>query len=266
MIEKIKSLFKKGKTNTRDTAPNLVVEFNNTFESDDAASFVTDTADFAIGRLVDDETIASVPFVGKFYAVYKVTQDVKSYRLAQKVFRFVYQTKEIPRIERSKFIHEYAVSNCEDGAAALLSVIDRLDNQNKVDVIANLMKARVEEKISISEFNRLISCLDRIPFTDIQSLKEYVIDRYIPGETEILNTCGLLFTSVQDFDESRDLYRLNHNGVLLLKYGIGMDIDIPTSYVVQRPTFATEKDLENMVTFKTLDETGDVDLENGRDL
>ena len=78
---------------------------------------------------------------------------------------FIPYTHEIETEKKRKFVKEYIESNQEDGIDALLSVIDQLDNQHKVEIMARLLKSRVEEEITIYEFNRLVACLRRIPYS-----------------------------------------------------------------------------------------------------
>ena len=108
----------------------------------------------------------------------------------------------------------------------------------------------MEEAITIQEFNRLVACLQRIPFSDIVRLRDYIDDYYEPGVTEILYAAGVLYLSHEDFEKGWNEYRLNHNGVLLLKYGLGDDIEIPKDYKIKRLTFVAAEELDEVVDKK----------------
>ncbi len=228
----------------------VVESFQNSFENDNAIDMAVDVADLAIDKFVDSDAVNGVPVVGILNASYKIYKNVQTYRLAKKVYLFLYHTNEITVEKKRKFVEEYIESNQEDGIDALLTVIDQLDNQNKVAILARLLKAKIDGFITIHEFNRLVTCLQRIPFSDITKMKDYVEDYYEPGVTEILNTAGVLYLSCEDFDNNTNGYKLNYNGVLLLKYGLGYGVEIPSEYKIKRPSFVGAVDIDEIMDDK----------------
>lgn len=224
----------------------IVESFQNSFENDNTIDFVIDAADLAFDKFVDSDVVNGVPVVGMLNGVYKIHKNVQAYRLAKKVYLFLYHTKEIDAEKKRKFVEEYIESNQEDGIDALLSVIDQLDNQNKVGIMTNLLKAKVDEVITIYEFNRLVACLQRIPYSDILKLKDYKDHHYEPGVTEVLYAAGVLYLSHEDFEEDTNKYKLNYNGVQLLKYGLEVDVVIPTDFKVKRKAVVNDSDIDEI--------------------
>lgn len=139
--------------------------------------------------------------------------------------KFIFVTHDTTSCEREKFIAEYAENNKENGCEALFAVLERLDNINKVDVLANLIKAKIRGLISIENFIRLTSILERIPFSDLRDLSKYIKDYYEDGSTDILLSAGVLNQTVLDVNGSNK-YRLNSLGAILLKYGLLEDVDM----------------------------------------
>ena len=226
-----KSLFRKQKDpNPQD----LVESFKISFEKENTIDLAVDVSDLVFDKLIDPEVLNSIPVVRLLYGIYKIYKDVHSYRLAKKIYRFLYDIREIGVDEKRKFIEDYIESNQEDGVDALLSVIDQLDNQNKVSIMASMLKAKIEDKNTIVEFNRLVACLQHIPYTDILRLKDYTEDHFEPGVTEILYAAGVLFLSDENFEECTSSYKLNYNGYLLLKYGLKEDVQLPKDYKVKK--------------------------------
>lgn len=221
----------------------IVESFRSSFESDNTIDFVVESADLAFDKIVDSDAVNGVPVVGMLNGVYKIYKNVQAYRLAKKVYRFLYHTREIETEKKRRFVKEYIESNQEDGIDALLSVIDQLDNQHKVDIMARLLKAKVNEEITIYEFNRLVACLRRIPYSDILKMKDYKEHHYEPGVTEVLYVAGVLYLSHEDFEEDTNKYKLNYNGAQLLKYGLKEDVEIPTDFKVQRKAVVTDGDI-----------------------
>lgn len=224
----------------------IVESFQNSFENDNTIDFVIDAADWAFDKFVNSDAVNGVPVVGMLNGVYKIYKNVQAYRLAKKVYLFLYHTKEIDAEKKRKFVEEYIESNQEDGIDALLSVIDQLDNQNKVGIMTNLLKAKVDEVITIYEFNRLVACLRRIPYSDILMLKDYVDHYYEPGVTEVLYAAGVLYLSHEDFEEDTNKYKLNYNGAQLLKYGLKVDVEIPADFRVRRNAVVVDRDIDEI--------------------
>ena len=116
--------------------------------------------------------------------------------------------------------------------------------------MVNLLKAKIEDQITIYEFNRLIACLQRIPYSDIHKLNDYVNDHYEPGVTDILYTAGVLFLSHEDFENNTNEYKLNHNGNQLLKFGLKKEVQMPTEYKVKRLSVVTDDDIDEIMDEK----------------
>ncbi len=224
----------------------IVESFQNSFESDNTIDFVVDSADLAFDKFVDSDAVNGVPVVGMLNSVYKIYKNVQAYRLAKKIYRLLYHTREIKTEKKQKFVKEYIESNQEDGIDALLSVIDKLDNQHKVDIMAQLLKSKVEEDITINEFNRLVACLQRIPYSDVLKLKDYKDHYYEPGVTEVLYTAGVLYLSHEDFEENTNKYKLNYNGAQFLKYGLKEDVEIPADFKVKRKAVVIDSDIDEI--------------------
>lgn len=224
----------------------IVESFQNSFENGNTIDFVVDTADLAYDKFVDSGAANGIPVIGMLNGVYKIYKNIQAYRLAKKVYLFLFHTKEIEAEKKRKFVKDYIESNQEDGIDALLSVIDQLDNQNKVIIMAHLLKAKVDEVITIYEFNRLIACLRRIPYSDIQKLKDYNHHHYEPGVTEVLYATGVLYLSHEDFEEDTNEYKLNYNGALLLKYGLKASVEIPADFKVKRKAVVIDSDIDEI--------------------
>lgn len=108
-------------------------------------------------------------------------------------------------------------------------------------------------EITIPEFNRAVVALERIPYTDIHNLKDYVEDHYEPGVTEILYAAGVLYLSHEDFENNTNEYKLNQNGVVLLKYGLEGDVEFPSDYKVKRLSFIKTEEIDDIMEGKIED-------------
>lgn len=205
----------------------IVKSFDVTYKSEEAYETVAQIGDVALDVIIDEGALDGVPVIGLLKGVYKTTKNFQFQRLIKKVHKFIFITQDTTLEERNKFIQEYTEKNKEDGCEALLAVIDRLDNVNKVDILVNLMKAKIKGCINIADFIRLCAIIDRIPFSDFSELVKYVEDYYEEGSTDVLLSAGVLFNTVIDGNEGNK-YRLNSLGKTLLKYGLLSDAPVET--------------------------------------
>lgn len=98
-----------------------------------------------------------------------------------------------------------------------------------MDILSNLLISQIKEDITIEEFISLTSALEKLPFTQINRLLDYKNDTYIPGESELINTTGLLYvSSITPINPNK--YKLSRYGWLLLKHGCKKDVEIPIEY------------------------------------
>lgn len=218
----------------------IIESFQNTYDSSEAYETVVQLGDVAIDAAIESGVLDGVPILGTLKGLYKATKNVQLYRLMKKMHRFIFITHDTTLEEREKFITEYAENNKENGCEALFSVIERIDNVNKVDVLANLIKAKIREQLTIKDFIRLSSILERIPYIDLNDLRNYLEDYYEDGSTDILLSVGVIYQSVLD-GNGEDKYRLNHLGKLLLKHGLLVDVDIDNNRTTQINTLQWEE-------------------------
>lgn len=229
---------------TTNQTTSIIKSFDNTFESGNLIDTLSQVGEVGLDYTLELSNAApilkDIPVLGLIVSGTKTVANIRSHVLANKVFKFFYEIKDVPIEKRREFSEEYCQANREDTAVALLSILDRLNNQNYVPIICRLMKAKIDGEITIAEFNRAVVALERIPYTDIPNLEDYVTDHYESGVTEILFAAGVLRLSHEDFENSTNEYQLNKTGFLLLKYGVGVDVIISTDNKIKRISMRPE--------------------------
>lgn len=215
----------------------IIESFQNTYDSEAAYDTVAQVGDVVVDTLINDGILDGVPIIGTLKGLYKATKNIQLYRLMKKVHKFIFITHDTTLQERESFINEYAEKNKENGCEALFAVLERLDNVNKVNILANLMKAKIRGYISIENFIRLSTVLDRIPYPDLSELQKYTEDYFEEGSTDILLSAGVLSETVLDANDTNK-YRLNALGIILLKYGLLIDVNVE----IKRTTHLSDLD------------------------
>lgn len=153
----------------------------------------------------------------------QVFQDYKESEFFRKYTAFILGVVDTTEKEREKFAEEIAKKANDAAGNVIAGMVDRLDNINKEVILANLTKARIEGKISIENFFRLASVLERIPYIDLAKLPSYHTPYYDEdGDTELLNSTGVL-RPVQ-LSEEGDTYILSPIGIKLLSFGLKINV------------------------------------------
>jgi len=216
---------------TTNQTTSVIKSFDNTFESGNLVDTFSQVGEVGIDYALELSEAApilkDIPVLGLIVSGTKTVANIRSHVLANKVFKFFYEIKDVSIEKRQKFAEEYCQANREDTAVALLSILDRLNNQNYVPIICRLMKAKMDGAITIPEFNRTVLALERTAYTDLELLHKFVSDYYEEGVAEAFEAAGLVYQSVIDggsADSSSDggsKMKLSHTGRLLLVYGLG---------------------------------------------
>lgn len=208
---------------------NLIADFRQTVENGRKATDVLgDGTDEALHSLFQRGVFDEVPVIGWFVKACNVASDIQSYRFCKKIYRFVFLTQQYDREELDKFWHEYSVANKENGYELMLSVLEKMDNINKVDVMTNLLRAKLDGQISIDNYIRLTASLQIVPYIDLRCLPDYLESTGTRHDTYMLLAAGLLYNSAIGVDgvgkKDSNHYQLNDNGLLFVKFGLNVDV------------------------------------------
>lgn len=211
-----------------DITNKVVESFDNSFEKGNLVDTFSQVGEFALDQAIKSDVLRDVPVIGLLVSGYKTVVNIKDYHLARKVYRFLYNLQDTTPKERQKFSKKYCESNQESTSLALLSILDQLNNGNMVPIICNLIKAVINEQITIHQFNRLIVAMQRTAFTDLLQLPKYEEEYDEEGLSDALLATGLIYQSTYDAGnadtgKSENMFRISSNGYLLLKYGFGRE-------------------------------------------
>ena len=171
--------------------------------------------------------VSLIPYVGG--AVAEELQqyyDYKEDEFFRKFVGFLIGIKETSGEERHRFAQEIQDKAEDFSGNVICGMVDRLDNINKETVFAKLSVARIHGFISIEDFFRLHSLLERIPYVDLKELPKYKEPFYDEsGDSELLYATGALVLHTIDANESNK-YILSALGEKLLLWGCGVNIEM----------------------------------------
>lgn len=231
----------------------IVEDFEHTVaKGKDLSAVLGDGTDNAFHSLFQRGIFDDVPVFGLFVKGCNVFSDIQTYRLCKKIYKYLFLTQDYDRVKMDAFWYEYTTANKENGYEMMLSVLDKIDNLNKIDIMANLLKAKLEEKLSIDNFVRLTQSLQIVPFVDLKRLPDYLVSIGTRHDTYMLLAAGLLYNSGIGIDsidsKNSNHYQLNENGLLFVRYGLNVDI----SRCVKDSPIASTKDIDNLFSKQVL--------------
>lgn len=169
--------------------------------------------------------VSAIPVVGgalsvEIQSVRDSAADYQAYEFFRKFTCFICELGELTDTQRNEFVSEVEKVAEDASGNVIMGLVDRLDNINKEKILANLVIAKGKGEISIEDFFRLSSMLERIPYVDLAKLELYNQDYYDDeGDSELLFATGTLQQSVID-EEDGNKYVLSKLGRKLLKYGL----------------------------------------------
>ncbi|MCM1139463.1 MAG: hypothetical protein NC453_12905 [Muribaculum sp.] len=170
-----------------------------------------------------------IPIVGALKAKTSF-QSYKDYRMGEKILKFLeaFANENYNPEQLNDMIEDIQEKNGEHFFETLIDTIDRIDNINKTEILANILNHSISGEISHENFLRHSWILTNIPYIDLAQLHKYTKDFYQTASTEILASNGLVNETILDAgtygdnpDESGgSKYGLSPLGEEMLRYGL----------------------------------------------
>lgn len=214
----------------------LIDSFDKSLCMDNLADVCSNIGDACIDLIAKNEVIDAIPVLGLHKGVYIMYKNVTTARLIKKLGRLLYRTSDIGAEDKKHFLDEISKEIKDRGSEFLLDYVNRVDGINKIDILTNLIHAEVQNRLSVLDFVVLCKVVENLPCGILGQLIKYKEECYVQGETDLFSGVGLLYLSSINPRVSK--YSLNHNGYLLLKYGLNENVEIPTSYPVRNAAYA----------------------------
>lgn len=215
------------------------ININDSVISENINEISSDILEVGLDEFMNSGLLKDIPFVGLLNKIYSLVKNISDWFLLKKVLKFLYQLKDIPIAERIDFVKELEKEKqSKKIGEKLLVYINRLDDINKAEIIGKLYKALIQKKISLSDFFRLTSYVDKSFIDDLINLqKSAELPNRVSIETkENLSQIGLFSRKIKDnrdieeyrknkYDSSTKIapsfdYEINRYGKLLLEYGL----------------------------------------------
>lgn len=209
---------------TVETLSNIVEQSLNTIDLEKLEAFKANTVKEQILAVVK---LLCKDYLGAAESELQVIMNYKDSEFFRKYACYLLGLKDTTVEERHQFSEDIQ-QKAEDGAGnVIINMVDRLDNINKETVFAKLTVARIHGSISVEDFFRLHSLLERIPYVDLKLLPRYKDPYYDEsGDTELLFATGALEIETIDSKGGSNKYKLSRLGELLLRWGFNIHLEL----------------------------------------
>ena len=208
-----------------------------TIQSSELPEIGQDIAEIALDSLLQDGALKDIPIISTIIGTSKTISAIRDYFLIRKIWSFLQGIKDVGDKEKSKFIKDMEgdKNHRREVGEKLIMLLDRLDDLSKPEMIAKLFKAHLKDKITLNEFFRFSSIIERVFINDLTGLLKLLDDDMIQSGhpyTERLYHLGL---SEIKFDDS--IYQKIENGMDSMTLG-------------KSPTFARTSMFHEPIQFK----------------
>jgi hypothetical protein len=165
-----------------------------------------DVLDIGLDLLTKSEVLNDIPVFGIAFKGFSLYQNVTEAFFIKKLLKFLYELKDIPLLERERFVTEIEINKETNKAGEkLLVTLNRLNDIEKAEIIGRLFKKTILGKIEFSTFNRLTHIIDNAYINDIKLLKNNIHLGYIDEDIKSnLHQVGLLNQNISDIEKQRE--------------------------------------------------------------
>jgi hypothetical protein len=145
----------------------LELSLVETMRKADLSELSADVTDKAL------EAAGGIPIMGTLYKLWKAASSIPTYLFAKKVFRFLYELKDIPPEERQAQLARLDVvpGETEKIGETVLLLLDRLNDMQKPTMLGRAFRAYLEKKITLEQFHALSHAIDALSVSHLAEVE-----------------------------------------------------------------------------------------------
>ncbi len=168
----------------------------------DSIELTTNLSELALDEFLDDGFLKNVPVFSILYGSFKAYKGIRDAIFAMKIYRFLKDFQKIKDENTNLLISSISRSETErlKVGQTLIMVLDRIDDLDKTQIIANLFMAYLKKHLTVQEFTHLSSITQNVFITHLQNFCTINDVRNLRPDVEsYLSNSGLLLPFVSDF-------------------------------------------------------------------
>ena len=196
----------------------------------DLSELATEYAEIGFDSFLDDGVLKEVPIVSTLVGIYKVGSRISQFYSTKKLYKFLFQLKGVDLKDRLEKIRE--INNSGKYASSvggkLLEILDKVDSDNKPEIIGKLFRGVLMGQINYSTFLRVSHIVKNTFLEDIMWIKDNSDENFVYGSmteeillTTLTNTSTRKAKIPDDFEQElpKGASYLTETGRALIRFG-----------------------------------------------
>ncbi len=160
-----------------------------------------DVVEIILDSFLEDGLLKDVPIVRTCINLIKTSQHIRDKFLLKKLVYFFKEIEKIPQEEKDAFFERVTKNgkSFELIGEVCMHYLDRYDHKDKARIIGKLMRACVNNQLTIEQYLRLIQIIDKAYISDLYQIARHNNACNLPRITkEQLYVIGLLRIKIQN--------------------------------------------------------------------
>lgn len=168
-----------------------------------------------------DDAIGFVPFGNTLVTLVKGVCDIPSMIFWSKMELYLNGISELSFEDRQKFSEKFANEEYKDFITRMIMLVDKIDDNRKAEIHANLTRALMQELLDIDTFFRLESIVNNIVYEDLIFLENNIRKHNLEYSVNIISLVNnsLAYQSVISANGDNE-YEISSLGLNLFLFGL----------------------------------------------
>ncbi len=197
-------------------------------QNEDLQDLTTDFLEEQLDALLVDGVFKELPVIKSLIAVGKIGITYSNYLFLKKLLRFLKGASKVSKGERQHFLETLGDKKTRlKTGENLLLILDKLDNGDKPEMIANVFVAYVRGELSGYWFYKLSKIVDQVNLKDIPALQNFYGKKEVEPDPdssiEDLEKLGLVSLKYPDelvFGSQQPSIMKNTTGEYFIRYAL----------------------------------------------
>lgn len=207
-----------------------------TISENGGADILAELGEITLDSIIDNEAINQIPIIGTLKGIYKITNSISDHLFVQKILKFLRELEILTEEEKVKMKHKIDNAKNNKIGETLLEIINKIDDNKKPKIIAQIFKSYINGEIDFQEFQKFSQIVNKSFLPDLMKLTKFFRGQPIANEFgSALLSMGLIKISEKEFGGQVSLksvaerqifeYKLNDAGKKLL-YILYPDLEV----------------------------------------
>ncbi|MHB2105916.1 hypothetical protein OC523_007185 [Vibrio vulnificus] len=136
---------------------------------DSGLAIIKDNAEVLLDHISENEWIREIPVLDNIFNMLSVATSIRDALFAKKLEQFFVSIKDVSERDLNK-IKKFALScDANEVSEKLINVLDKVSDNKKPTIIANLFIGYIEGYLTVEEFKVTLEVIDKSYTTDLEN-------------------------------------------------------------------------------------------------